>query len=371
MTVSLERPGDAPTAASLAVYAHAIRRGGVAADDPALPGLLGLAPETVDASIAQLIDLHLLRRELTDDWWRLVPVSPDVAAAALISPIGEEIHRQRAMISQIQGRLNAFQSHYETHREPVAAPAGVESIQDPVELSGQLHLAAERCRREFAGFRPDGLLPLEQVAAMAARGVAVRLLLAHAQRPDLRMRAALKEILAAGGEVRTVGRVPRQVIIVDDAVAFLLHGGGERPAGVAIRHAETVLLLRELVETTWAAAEPYEAAEFGYHEVAHDLQRTIVELLASGLTDEVIARHLGMSVRTCRRHIATVLTNLDAVSRFQAGALAALTGLLDARRLRVGRPAAESPGGRGAAESPGGRGAADQSVTNRTYGAGA
>jgi DNA-binding CsgD family transcriptional regulator len=344
MTISLQRPGDAPITASQAVYAHAIRHGGLAADDPALPGLLGLAADTVEQSITHLIDLHLLRRELVDNWWRLVPVSPQVAAAALISPIGEEIHRQRAMISQIQGRLNVFQPHYEAHREPPAAP-GVESIKDPVELSGQLHLAVERCRHEFAGFRPDGLLPLEQIAAMAARGVAVRLLLAHAQRPDLRVRAALKEILAAGGEVRTVGRLPRQVIIVDDEVAFLLHSGDDLPPGVVIRHADTVRLLRELVETTWAAAEPYEAADLGYHEVAHDLQRTIVELLASGLTDEVIARHLGMSVRTCRRHIATVLASLDAVSRFQAGALAALTGLLDARRLRPGRPVTAQPVG--------------------------
>jgi hypothetical protein len=30
-----------------------------------------------------------------------------------------------------------------------------------------------------------------------------------------------------------------------------------------------------------------------------------------------------MSVRTCRRHIAALLQNLDAVSRFQAGVLAA------------------------------------------------
>src|SRR4051794_16869114 len=104
MTISLQRPGDAPITASLAVYAHAIRHGGLAAHDPALPGLLGLAPDTIEESIAHLIDLHLLRRELSGDWWRLVPISPQVAAAALISPIGEEIHRQQAMISQIQGR---------------------------------------------------------------------------------------------------------------------------------------------------------------------------------------------------------------------------------------------------------------------------
>jgi len=270
-------------------------------------------------------------------------VSPEVAAASLISPIGEEIHRRHAVISQIQGRLNMFQPHYEANRDAAPAGAGIESLQDSIELSGQLHLAAERCRRDFAGFRPDGLLPLERVAAMSGRGVSVRLLLQHSLRSDLRARAALKEIVGAGGEVRTVGRLPRQVIIFDDEVAFLLDDRGSGSAGVVIRHEETVRLLRDVVEMTWAAAEPYSVAEIGYHEVAGDLQRTIVELLASGLTDEVIARRLGVSVRTCRRHIATVLSSLDAVSRFQAGALAASAGLLDARRLNPSVPVHRRP----------------------------
>ncbi len=340
MTLSLELPGDTPTDASLPVYVHAIRHGGLTADDPALPELLGLDPEVVNVSIGHLIDLHLLRREFEGGWWRLVPVSPEVAAASLISPIGEEIHRQRAVISQIQGRLNEFQPHYEVHRDTGPARPGTETIEDPMELSGELHLAIERCRREFVGFRPDGLLSLEQVAAMAGRGVHVHLLLAHTLRTDLRARAVVKEICAAGGHVRTVGLLPRQVMIVDDTVAFLLGGEGVGPAGVVVRHAETVRLLRDVIQTTWDTAQPYEpekAAEIGYGEVARDLQRTVVELLASGLTDEAIARHLGMSVRTCRRHIASVLVGLDAVSRFQAGALAASTGLLDARRLHAGR----------------------------------
>ena len=57
--------------------------------------------------------------------------------------------------------------------------------------------------------------------------------------------------------------------------------------------------------------------------VGQDLQQAIARLMAQGLTDEVVARRLGMSVRTCRRHIAAMLQNLDAVSRFQAGVQAA------------------------------------------------
>jgi DNA-binding CsgD family transcriptional regulator len=358
MTNSTEMSADVPSSASLAIYVYAIRHGGVTAGDPTLSADLDLPGEVIESSLTQLQELRLLRREFTSGWWRLVPVSPEVAAASLISPIGEEIYRQHAVISQIQSRLTMFQPHYEANRGTASA-ATTESIQDATELSGQLHLAAERCRRDFVGFRPDGLLPLQHVAAMSARGVCVRLLFAHSLRTDLRARAALKEIVASGGLVRTVGRPPRRLIIFDDSAAFLLDGeepgvldgahprppygahprppdgADPGPVGVIIRHEETVRLLRGVVEMTWTGAEPYSATEIGYHEVTHDMQRTIVDLLASGFTDDVIARRLGISVRTCRRHIASVLSALDAVSRFQAGALAVTVGLLDAQRLRA------------------------------------
>jgi DNA-binding CsgD family transcriptional regulator len=335
MTALTEVPADVSDDTSMAVYAHVVQRGSVTIGDPQLSADLGLTPEVVASSLARLLDLHLLRGEPENGWRHLVPVSPEVAAASLISPIGEEINRRRALISQIQARLNLFQPYYEANRDTSSARARIEALTNEIELSGHLHLAAEQCGRDFVGFRPDGLLALARIAAMARRGVTVRLLVQHSLRTDLRARAAMKEIVALGGEVRTVGQLPRQVIIFDDEVAFLLGDRGSGPTGVAIRHQETVRLLREVVEMTWATAEPYSAGDIGYHEVTDDLLRTIVELLASGLTDEAIARRLGVSVRTCRRHIATVLNSLDAVSRFQAGALAVSANLLDARRLRV------------------------------------
>ena len=56
--------------------------------------------------------------------------------------------------------------------------------------------------------------------------------------------------------------------------------------------------------------------------------------LASGLTDDAHAARLGMSVRTCRRHIAVLFELLGAESRFQAGVLAAQRGLLPTRSRR-------------------------------------
>ncbi len=53
-------------------------------------------------------------------------------------------------------------------------------------------------------------------------------------------------------------------------------------------------------------------------------------MLAEGAKDEVIARRLGVSLRTCRRHIAEILETLQADSRFQAGVLAERAGLTTA-----------------------------------------
>jgi DNA-binding NarL/FixJ family response regulator len=63
--------------------------------------------------------------------------------------------------------------------------------------------------------------------------------------------------------------------------------------------------------------------------VAGDLQQTIAAMMARGFTDEVLARKLGMSLRTCRRHIAALMQDLDAVSRFQAGVRASRASLVD------------------------------------------
>jgi DNA-binding NarL/FixJ family response regulator len=52
----------------------------------------------------------------------------------------------------------------------------------------------------------------------------------------------------------------------------------------------------------------------------------VLRLLASGLTDEAVARKVGLSARTVRRTIASLSDRLQANSRFQAGAQAVRRG---------------------------------------------
>jgi DNA-binding CsgD family transcriptional regulator len=321
------------------VYACALRRGGVVVGDPDLAAELGLPPAVIDMAIDQLRRLQLLREEVGSRPPRYRPLNPEVAAALLISPIDEEVHRRQAAICRIRESLNTFRPHYEESMSAGSSAPGIEELHDGDELAGHLYVASIRCRRELVCFRPNGWLVPEHHAtrpswlngpALSARGVRVRLLLQHAVRTDIRARAQLCELVASGAEIRTTGQLPRQLMIFDREVAFLVHHDPSTgQSGVMIRHPAAVPLLLDLVEWIWDSAQAYSAKELGYHDVAENLHRTIVELLAEGLTDESIARRLGVSVRTCRRHIAAVLRNLDSVSRFQAGVQAAATGLVE------------------------------------------
>lgn len=54
----------------------------------------------------------------------------------------------------------------------------------------------------------------------------------------------------------------------------------------------------------------------------------LLALMAQGLKDEVVARRLGLSLRTVRRRIAHLMAELDATTRFQAGIEAVRRGWL-------------------------------------------
>ncbi len=95
---------------------------------------------------------------------------------------------------------------------------------------------------------------------------------------------------------------------------------------------EIVAILSMLFDLAWADAIPLASS------IAQDpdddtqelleTQRQLLKLLAAGATDETVARHMGISLRTARRHMAGLMKQLAATSRFQAGAEAAKRGWL-------------------------------------------
>lgn len=161
----------------------------------------------------------------------------------------------------------------------------------------------------------------------------LRMLYQHSARADLPTRGHIKKLIAAGASVRTTPQLPNHLVIFDGEIAFMSRPGeaGAAPGAVAARDLSVVGFLSEVFEHLWNSAIPYSASDLGYQGATDEIQHAIVTLLAEGFTDEAVARRLGMSVRTCRRHIGALLQNLSAVSRFQAGIRAAASGYVDAR----------------------------------------
>jgi len=110
------------------------------------------------------------------------------------------------------------------------------------------------------------------------------------------------------------------LILTDRQLAMTVwrSGDGQLIAGTVAEPA-VVEILRTVWEALWADSVPLESAVRLERLVRDEAKAAILELLEAGAKDETIARTLGVSLRTCRRHIAELLAATGAVSRFQAG----------------------------------------------------
>jgi DNA-binding NarL/FixJ family response regulator len=82
-----------------------------------------------------------------------------------------------------------------------------------------------------------------------------------------------------------------------------------------------------LFDSLWSRSTPISQPQHAIGKVGTD-ERTLLALLMAGLKDDVIARQLGVDVRTVRRRISKLLSDVDAQTRFQAGAQAVRRGLV-------------------------------------------
>jgi DNA-binding CsgD family transcriptional regulator len=198
------------------------------------------------------------------------------------------------------------------------------------------------------GVEADWLWPEELerlVVAARTRGCVVRVMFGHTPccRQARRIGAAVTD---GGGEVRIVPTPAFPMLVVDGSTVLAPHRGPEAvPVMAAVTSPGVVALLRGFADLIWERAEPAPV----WAGSGADLKRRLVELLTTGAKDERIARLLGISLRTCRRHIAEIMSDLGADSRFQAGANAARVGLIGAgpngrRQVRWSASASTRPG---------------------------
>lgn len=313
------------------VYRYAATHGGIGTVEAAAVELR-LAVDTVSQAVDQLIENRLLRQEHADS--RLVVVDPEFAAMLLVSPMEREIYHRREMIAQVRERTEEFRADYAQIGSPASTVGSVERVTGAVEVRGYLKVASDACRDEILVLQ-SGSQDAEEFndqlrvcSQLLERGITVRIVCHHRSRADLTTRMKIKHVIDAGAEVRTVSHIPRAAVVFDRSLAVLLGSSDGDTTASRVTNDDLVEFLLDVFNDLWDSATPVDCYDSGYAEVADDMRQTIAGLMARGFTDEVLARKLGMSVRTCRRHIASLMRDLDAVSRFQAGVQAGRRNLV-------------------------------------------
>ncbi|RPE39184.1 regulatory LuxR family protein [Streptomyces sp. Ag109_O5-1] len=261
------------------------------------------------------------------------PVSPERAMTLLLQRHQADLaaHHQRIEAA----RAAAAQLIAEcAHLAPGNAP-GEEVI--PAEgIHSFLMELGEQAHSEVMTFAPGGAHSAVDLAAGRAanqtildKGVRMRTIYLDSIKHDACTRSHLTWLTEQGASVRTIPTLPIRMIIADRQIAVLPTTINDARQGALIVRRDSILTaLCGLFEAMWTAATPFGQPTRGSVEELSRQHTQTLELLAQGMTDEAIAKRMGLSARTIRRTVADLLDKLQARSRFEAGKRAVQLGLL-------------------------------------------
>jgi DNA-binding CsgD family transcriptional regulator len=297
------------------VYSRAVRRGRVPRRDA----------ETTPC----LLDLALLHPDPDDMDW-LLPTAPQEVMTRLLRELCSEMdeaHRRMGSALSAADRYSGLGGRLRP-ADPAGSLGGGASIR-------VLDEAAAACASEVLTVQPGGIRPehelsegLPRAMELRRRGVRMRDLYTHVARHGQGLLGYL-ELMGDAVEARTLDEVPERLILFDRTVAFV-PANNRRTVALELRHPALVDYLATVFERLWRLAapvgSPVPAPDHGVPGVPHR-ERSIAALLAEGHQDAAIAERLGISVRTCRAHIARLSERLGAASRTQLGVRIAQEGL--------------------------------------------
>lgn len=267
---------------------------------------------------------------------KLVAAPPDIAGEVFLLDQAEKLQRARAQFAQLA-------DEYRGAVHQAAAEDVIEIIPHGA-LPQRFEQLQRRARREVVMVdAPPHFVPASQndveIEQLAA-GVRYRLLYA---RSVLELAGALDDVgryVRAGEQARVVDEAPLKVMIVDGEVAI-----APALSSTVLTTASDCLLIHRsalldalvaFFELLWRQATPYRHTfqTDSATKLAPD-QAQLLGLMLSGMTDDVIARQLGVGRRTVARRIRSMLDQAGAGSRIQLGWRAAHLGWLDEESARL------------------------------------
>lgn len=296
---------------------------------------LGLSPDAFDRAAGELLALGLLEHSSLTGDRRLYAAGP---ASALLR-ISRTLQSTLAEGQQQLGRLTSVLSALGPGPRPGGAPdegpverlVSLESVQRTItELSAQ-------ARQEVLTSQPGGPRPQEQLREsrsrteeMLGRGVAMRTLYQRSAQFSPVTVDFVRFVTALGAQVHTVDDAFMRLLVFDRETAFISLRD-DTDGALLVRDPHVVHFAVQAYERAWSESRPF-PARYERQQVVEGsdaVKQSIMRLLVEGLEVGVIARRLGISQRTCQRHISELLHRLGARNRLQAGYLIGRLGLLE------------------------------------------
>ncbi|WP_330330521.1 DNA-binding response regulator [Streptomyces sp. NBC_00536] len=221
-----------------------------------------------------------------------------------------------------------IESTVSLHRTRPVAPSAVART-DAALLGDTLEQLVKRARHSVCvaltgtGEFADAVLAL--LATIPARAVVRVLCTAEAADSPA---VTVTDIPDRRVEVRVSESDLREILVVDGSVALVRAAGSAGDQVAVVNDAAAVRALELLFAGAWSRGRKLADHLQLSPRLRTELARNILERLRAGNTDEIAARELNVSLRTYRRHVADIMRELDANSRFQAGVRAVEFGLL-------------------------------------------
>ncbi|MEU5089198.1 LuxR C-terminal-related transcriptional regulator [Streptomyces sp. NPDC021356] len=323
------------------VYSRAVRRGRVPRGDA--------------DPVPCLLELALLHPD-PDDMDFLVPTAPQEVMTRLLRGMYDEVSESHRRVGSAVAAFERYAGLGRQVRVPAAGAEGsaIRVLDGLSRIQAAMDEATQVCTREVLTVQPGGIRRehelsegLPRALALRARGVRMRDLYTHVARHGQGLLNYM-ELMGDAAEARTLDEVIDRLILFDRTVAFI-PASADHTMALELRHPALVEYLVTVFERQWRLAIPLTAPlpDTGIEGISHR-EQSIAALLAEGHQDAVIAERLGISVRTCRAHIARLSETLGAASRTQLGVRIAQAGLDGPPRAvgagAVGVPAAPGRG---------------------------
>ncbi|NEC08026.1 LuxR C-terminal-related transcriptional regulator [Streptomyces sp. SID7909] len=307
---------------------------------------VGRLPRSALEPVPCLTELALVHPDPQDDGW-IRPVPPSSALAHLLQPVTREIHERIRLSAALADSLAPLASVAST--DPNLAITVLEGM--PL-IEAAIQNATDGAQDEILTLQPSGNRPVDQLKKalalaldVAERGVTLRHIYQHPARYSPAIKAYVDDMPSGFIQVRTIEQTVERLFVFDRTVAFI-PASARRDTALEIRHPALVRYLIQVYEVLWAQAKPLTSP---LQAPAHDTpitatQLSVARLLVEGNTDQIVARKLAISVRTCRAHIAKLMHALGATSRTHLGALLVQSGVVEATEDGTGEDTAEGTG---------------------------